>query len=53
VVVVPAKDLTPEERETLTGRTRQVIEEGACGREQLLAEVRRHVRSAVGSRAEG
>jgi CheY-like chemotaxis protein/anti-sigma regulatory factor (Ser/Thr protein kinase) len=48
VVVVTAKDLTREEREALAGRTDQVIEKGAYGREQLLAEVRRHVRSAVG-----
>ena len=53
VVVVTAKDLTSEERLALASRTEQVIEKGAYAREQLLAEVRRHVRSTVDSPIEG
>jgi signal transduction histidine kinase/CheY-like chemotaxis protein len=53
VVVVTAKDLTSDERQALASRTEQVIEKGAYAREQLLAEVRRHVESAVDSRGEG
>jgi signal transduction histidine kinase/CheY-like chemotaxis protein len=53
VVVVTAKDLTSDERLALASRTEQVIEKGAYARDQLLAEVRRHVQSAVDSRGEG
>jgi CheY-like chemotaxis protein len=49
VVVVTAKDLTNDERMALKSRTEQVIQKGAFGREQLLAEVRRQVRASVSS----
>src|SRR4029453_6540692 len=40
VVVVTAKDLTPEERQRLNGQVERVLAKGALGPEALLAEVR-------------
>jgi signal transduction histidine kinase/CheY-like chemotaxis protein len=47
VVVITAKDLTPEEHDHLAGRTEQVIEKDGRNHDDLLSEVRRHVRTAV------
>ena len=40
VVVVTAKDLTPEERQRLNGHVERILAKGALGPEALLAEVR-------------
>jgi CheY-like chemotaxis protein len=47
VLVVTAKDLTPEERLRLTGWVEQVLQKGAYSRDELLAEVRALVRASV------
>jgi CheY-like chemotaxis protein len=47
VLVVTAKDLTPEERLRLNGWVEQVLQKGAYSREELLAEVRALVRASV------
>ena len=48
VVVLTSKDLTPEERATLTGQVERVVQKGTYSREALLREVRKiaadHVR---------
>jgi CheY-like chemotaxis protein len=41
VVVLTAKDLTPEERQRLQGAVENVLQKGAYSRDDLLAEVRR------------
>ena len=43
VVVITAKDLTPEDRARLEGRVERVIQKGAYSREDLLRDVRRLV----------
>jgi DNA-binding response OmpR family regulator len=53
VLVVTAKDLTPEERMRLTGWVEQVLQKGAYSREELLAEVRALVRASVEAKQEG
>jgi CheY-like chemotaxis protein len=45
VVVVTAKDLTPEERETLGLKRDRILEKGGRSRERLLEEVRTLVRA--------
>jgi hypothetical protein len=40
VVVVTAKDLTPEDRLRLSGYVETVLQKGAYGKEDLLSEVR-------------
>ena len=40
VLVITAKDLTAEERRRLDGRVNKVLQKGAYGRDELLAEVR-------------
>jgi CheY-like chemotaxis protein len=47
VLVVTAKDLTPEERLKLNGWVEQVLQKGAYSRDELLAEVRTLVRASV------
>jgi signal transduction histidine kinase/CheY-like chemotaxis protein len=47
VLVVTAKDLTPEERLKLNGWVEQVLQKGAYSRDELLAEVRALVRASV------
>jgi signal transduction histidine kinase/DNA-binding response OmpR family regulator len=47
VLVVTAKDLTPEERLKLNGWVEQVLQKGAYSREELLGEVRALVRASV------
>ena len=39
IVVLTAKDLTPEERGRLNGDVECVLQKGACSREQLLDEM--------------
>jgi CheY-like chemotaxis protein len=43
VVVLTAKDLTPEERQRLHGSVEQILLKGAYSREDLLGDVRRLV----------
>jgi hypothetical protein len=40
VIVVTAKDLSPEERERLNGSVARILQKGAYDRQALLAEVR-------------
>ena len=47
VVVVTAKDLTPDERRRLSGCVEKVITKGAHSREEVLREVRDLVASCV------
>jgi signal transduction histidine kinase/DNA-binding response OmpR family regulator len=47
VLVVTALDLTPEERNQLSGQVQQILQKGAYERERLLAEVRRMVNELV------
>ncbi len=43
VVVITAKELTPEDRQRLNGGVERIIEKGATSPDELLAEVRRLV----------
>jgi signal transduction histidine kinase/DNA-binding response OmpR family regulator len=47
IVVVTAKDLSHHDRERLNGHVQRVLQKGAYGREQLLAEVRELVAASV------
>jgi CheY-like chemotaxis protein len=47
IVVLTAKDLTPEERQRLNGSVEQILLKGAYSREDLLGEVRRCVASGT------
>ena len=47
VVVVPAKDLTPDDRRRLNGYVEQILQKGAYSQEALLYEVRRLVAAYV------
>jgi len=47
IVVVTAKDLSHHDRERLNGHVQRVLQKGAYGREQLLAEVRELVTASV------
>ena len=40
VIVITAKDLTPEDHKRLNGEVERIMQKGATGAEQLLAEVR-------------
>jgi CheY-like chemotaxis protein len=40
IVVITAKDLTPEDRQRLNGSVERILKKGATTREELLAEVR-------------
>jgi CheY-like chemotaxis protein len=53
IVVVTAKDLTGEDRERLNGYVEKILQKGAYGREQLLAEVRELVAQSVARRRRG
>ena len=51
IVVITAKDLSLDDRERLNGYVHKILEKGAYGREQLLAEVRDLVATSLaGSR---
>jgi CheY-like chemotaxis protein len=47
VVVVTAKDLTPEDRQRLNGYVEQILQKGAYSREALLTEIRDFVAACV------
>ena len=53
IVVVTAKDLTDDDRERLNGHVEKILQKGAHGREQLLAEVRDLVAASVARRRPG
>ena len=53
IVVVTAKDLSREDRERLNGHVQKILQKGAHGREQLLAEVRELVAASVARRRPG
>jgi CheY-like chemotaxis protein len=50
IVVVTAKDLSREERERLSGYVQKILQKGAHGRAELLAEVRELVATSVARR---
>ena len=50
VVVITAKDLTREDHERLNGYVQKILQKGAHGRDQLLAEVRELVATSVARR---
>jgi len=47
VVVLTAMDLTEEDRRRLSGEVERIIEKGAYGRDELLAEVGRLLTAAI------
>ena len=51
IVVVTAKDLSRDGRERLNGYVQKILQKGAHGREQLLAEVRELVAASVARRS--
>jgi CheY-like chemotaxis protein len=51
IVVVTAKDLSHEDRQRLNGYVERILQKGAYGREQLLAEVRELVAASVSRRS--
>jgi CheY-like chemotaxis protein/anti-sigma regulatory factor (Ser/Thr protein kinase) len=50
IVVITAKDLTREDRERLNGYVEKILQKGAYGRDQLLAEVRELVAQSIARR---
>jgi hypothetical protein len=50
VVIVTAKDLTAEEHERLNGSVVRILQKGAYGREELLAEARALVAASIDRR---
>jgi GAF domain-containing protein/CheY-like chemotaxis protein len=50
VVVITAKDLTPEDRRRLSGSVQRILQKGAVSRDALLDEVRRLVAASVARR---
>ena len=48
VVVLTSKDLTPDERKTLSGKVERILQKGAYSREALLGEVRKIVAQCAG-----
>ena len=50
IVVITAKDLSPEDHERLNGYVARVLQKGALSRETLLAEVRDLVAASVSQR---
>jgi CheY-like chemotaxis protein len=47
VVVITAKDLTPDDRQRLNGYVEQILQKGAYSQEELLHEVRHLVAACV------
>ncbi len=47
IIVITAKDLTREDRERLNGYVQKILQKGAHGRDELLAEVRELVATGV------
>jgi len=52
VVVITAKDLTPDERRALNGDVQGVLQKGALGADELLRELRRLVKSQTADAVE-
>jgi CheY-like chemotaxis protein len=52
VVIVTAKELTAEDRERLNGSVIRILQKGAYGEQELLAEVRALVAASIGRRKE-
>jgi signal transduction histidine kinase/CheY-like chemotaxis protein len=50
IVVITARDLSHDDRERLNGYVQKILQKGAHGREQLLAEVRELVATSVARR---
>jgi len=50
IVVITARDLSSEDRERLNGYVQKILQKGAHGRDQLLAEVRELVAASVARR---
>jgi len=50
IVVITARDLSLEDREQLNGYVQKILQKGAHGRDQLLAEVRELVATSVARR---
>jgi GAF domain-containing protein/CheY-like chemotaxis protein len=50
IVVITARDLSREDHERLNGYVQKILQKGANGRDQLLAEVRELVTSSVARR---
>jgi GAF domain-containing protein/CheY-like chemotaxis protein len=50
IVVITAKDLSREDRERLNGYVQKILQKGAYGRDELLAEVREMVATSVARR---
>ena len=50
VVIITAKDLTAEDRERLNGSVVRILQKGAYGQEDLLAEVRALLAASIGRR---
>jgi GAF domain-containing protein/CheY-like chemotaxis protein len=50
IVVITARDLSREDREQLNGHVQKILQKGAHGRDQLLAEVRELVAASVARR---
>jgi CheY-like chemotaxis protein len=50
IVVITARDLSHDDRERLNGYVQKILQKGALGRDQLLAEVRELVATSVARR---
>jgi len=50
IVVVTAKDLSPDDRERLNGHVQKILQKGTHGRDELLGEVRELVAASVARR---
>jgi GAF domain-containing protein/DNA-binding response OmpR family regulator len=50
IVVITAKDLSRDDRERLNGHVQKILQKGAYGRDELLAEVREMVAASVARR---
>jgi CheY-like chemotaxis protein len=53
IVVITARDLSREDRERLNGYVQKILQKGAHGRDELLAEVRDMVATSVARRRPG
>jgi PAS domain S-box-containing protein len=52
IIVLTAKDVTPDDRRRLTGSVEVILQKGAASREALLAEIRTLVSAAARTHAE-
>jgi CheY-like chemotaxis protein len=50
IVVITARDLSREDHDRLNGYVERILQKGAAGRDQLLAEVRELVAASVARR---